>query len=75
MEILAQRSLVSDHRLSHILNLHLRENAVMRSEMVSVNETIKGLQKDISELKKANSRRPAALAGAGRSQTARNDQE
>jgi hypothetical protein len=75
MEILAQRSLVSDHRLSHILNLHLRDNAVMRSKIVAVNEMIKGLQKDIPALKKANSRRPAAASEAGRSQSARGDQE
>jgi hypothetical protein len=62
MEILARRSLVADPRLSHILNLHLRDNAVMRSELVTLSETIKSLQKDIAELKKANSRR---LVGGG----------
>jgi hypothetical protein len=63
MEVLASRSLVSDPRLSHILNLHLRDNAVMRSELVKVNDTIRTLQRDMMELKKANSKRPAA-AGA-----------
>jgi hypothetical protein len=75
MEILSQRLLVSDHRLSHILNLHLRDNAVMRSELVSINETIRSLQRDIVELKKANSRRPGVAAGGGRSGGTRAEQE
>jgi hypothetical protein len=74
MEVLAKRSLVLDHRLSHILNLHLRDNAVMRSELVAAHETIKSLQRDISELKKGNSRRPAGAAGAGRGGGARAEQ-
>jgi hypothetical protein len=40
MEHLSQRSLVSDHRLSHILKFHLIDNAVMRSELNEVNESI-----------------------------------
>jgi hypothetical protein len=71
MEILSQRSLVSDPRLSHILNLHLRDNAVMRSELVNLNDSIRGLQRDIAELKKANSRRPVANGGVSRGAASR----
>jgi hypothetical protein len=75
MEVLSQRSLVADPRLSHILNLHLRDNAVMRSELAAVHETMKNIQKDISDLKKANSRRPVAGPGAAGRAAARQDQE
>jgi hypothetical protein len=73
MEQLSQRSLVSDHRLSHILNLHLRDNAVMRSELNEVHETIRALRRDLVEVKKANGKRPAGAAG--RSGAARGDDE
>jgi hypothetical protein len=75
MEVLAKRSLVSDPRLSHILNLHLRDNGVMRSELVALNDTIKILQRDITELKKTNSRRQGVATGVGRSSASRPDQE
>jgi hypothetical protein len=69
MEHLSQRSLVSDHRLSHILNLHLRDNAVMRSELNEVNENIRSLRRELVELKKANSKRTPAGAGRGAART------
>ena len=52
-----QRSLVADPRLSHILNLHLQDNAVMQSELTKAYDVIKGMQRDITELKK---KKPAA---------------
>ena len=48
---------MGDPRLSHILNLHLRDNAVMRSELVKVNDTIRMLAKDVNELKNKNKRK------------------
>jgi hypothetical protein len=57
MQIISNRGLMGDPRLSHILNLHLRDNAVMRSELVKFNDTIRILTKDVNELKNKNKRK------------------
>ena len=43
---------MGDPRLSYILNIHLRDNAVMRSELTKVLDMVKNLQQDIVDLKK-----------------------
>lgn len=64
MQILTSRSLVADPRISHILNLHLRDNAVMRSELHRVHEQIKTLQAQLANISKAH-KKPAANATVG----------
>lgn len=71
MQVLTSRSLVSDPRLSHILNLHLRDNAVMKSELNKVMDMIRGVQKDVTELKK----KKAAVSTGRCVTTARSEEE
>ena len=66
----SQRSLVADPRLSHILNLHLQDNAVMRSELTRVYDSIKLLQREVAELKK---KKPAATPNRPCATTAPSD--
>jgi hypothetical protein len=67
MQSLSKAGLVGDHRLSHILNLHLRDNAVMKSELIKVNDLLRELKKDVMELKnKAKKKTPPTAAGGAR---------
>jgi hypothetical protein len=51
MQVLTKAGLVGDHRLSHVLNLHLRDNAVMKSELIKVHDLMQEMKKEIIELK------------------------
>jgi hypothetical protein len=64
MQVLTKAGLVGDHRLSQFLNLHLRDNAVMKSELVKVHDLMREMKKEILELKKKAKKKPqgAALA-------------
>jgi hypothetical protein len=66
MEALTKAGLVGDHRLSHVLNLHLRDNAVMKSELVKVHDLMREMKKEILELKnKAKKKPPGSTPAAG----------
>ena len=67
MQALTKAGLVGDHRLSHVLNLHLRDNAVMKSELVKVHDQLREMKKEILELKNKAKKIPgAAQPGAAR---------
>ena len=67
MQVLTKAGLVGDHRLSHVLNLHLRDNAVMKSEMVKFHDLLREMKKEILELKNKAKKKPgAAQPGAAR---------
>lgn len=69
METMTSRSLEADPRLSHILNLHLRDNAVMKSELKPINDAIRVLQRDAARGNKKVVIAPGAGRGAGATRT------
>jgi hypothetical protein len=62
MSVITAKGMMGDPRLSHILNLHLRDNAVMRSEMKDALLKIKNLQGEVTGLLQTRNR----AAGGGR---------
>ena len=79
MQALSKSGLVGDHRLSHVLNLHLRDNAVMKSELIKVHDLLRELKKDVMELKNKAKKKPVAVAagarGVGFARAAREEQD
>lgn len=68
MQLITKQGLMGDPRLSHILNLHLRDNAVMKSEFAKMTDTIRLMAREIADLKKK--KKPAMPAGGGGGQGA-----
>jgi hypothetical protein len=65
MAVITSRGMMGDPRLSHILNLHLRDNAVMRSEMKEALTKIKNLQGEVTGLLQTRTRAAAGGRGSG----------
>ena len=56
MQILQRRGFIGDARVSHILNLHLQDNAVMRSEFALLKKTMDQLVNEVKDTKVAADR-------------------
>jgi hypothetical protein len=69
MQVLTKAGLVGDHRLSHVLNLHLRDNAVMKSELIKVHDLMREMKREIVELKNKAKKKPAVGPGGGGART------
>jgi hypothetical protein len=66
MQLIMKRGMMAEPRLSHILNLHLRDNAVMKSEMAKVLDALRILKGKVATLEtKATAKRPSGPGGRG----------
>jgi hypothetical protein len=66
MTVITSRGMMGDPWLSHILNLQLRDNAVMRSEMKEALLKIKSLQGEVTGLLQTRNRATGGRGGGGR---------